>query len=266
MIIDCIAFIPTFVHRQVIHLKEDIFAATDEAVKKAHGSTDPTVVAACNNILVAQPLSGSLIGMAMRYSTLCVVAVNYQLNRVWHNFALWHEIGHVALGHIDDPAFVNHQDRGLFTLPVDSRTIPRHEREANLVSAEYSVDTNSVLGLIGYDNSTMRDYRSLKKHQAQLTQAYDALRFSTDVNHSSNSVKYRMVEYRRALMALDEKRQDLESDMAAMNCVLSLSEIAHEIGTSETILKYKLEAMRIRGYDIDIQELERYDRVFLDAK
>ena len=179
MIIDCIAFIPTFVHRQVIHLKEDIFAATDEAVKKAHGSTDPTVVAACNNILVAQPLSGSLIGMAMRYSTLCVVAVNYQLNRVWHNFALWHEIGHVALGHIDDPAFVNHQDRGLFTLPVDSRTIPRHEREANLVSAEYSVDTGAVLGLIGYDNSTMRDYRSLKKHQAQLTQAY--LAFLRDV-------------------------------------------------------------------------------------
>ena len=51
-----------------------------------------------------------------------------------------------------------------------------------------------------------------------------------------------------------------------MNCVLSLSEIAHEIGTTETILKYKLEAMRIRGHDIDIQELERYDRVFLDAK
>ena len=247
-------------------MKEDIFAATDEAVKKANGSTDPAVVAAYNNILITKPLSGSLIGMAMRYSTLCVVAVNYQLNRVWHDFALWHEIGHVALGHIDDPAFKNHQDRGLFTLPVDSRTIPRHEREANLVSAEYSVDTNAVLGLIGYDNSTMRDYRSLKKHQAQLTQAYDALRFSTDVNHSSNSVKYRMAEYRRALMALDEKRQDLESDMTAMNCVLSLSEIAHEVGTTETVLKYKLEAMRIRGYDIDIQELERYDRVFLDAK
>ena len=38
VIIDCIAFIPTFVHRQVIHLKEDIFAATDEAVKIANGS------------------------------------------------------------------------------------------------------------------------------------------------------------------------------------------------------------------------------------
>ena len=40
----------------------------------------------------------------------------------------------------------------------------------------------------------------------------------------------------------------------------------YAINTTEIILKYKLEAMRIRGYDIDIQELERYDRVFQDAK
>ena len=252
--------------RQVIHLKEDLFVEMDEYIKRANGSTDPEVIAACNNILVAKPLSGSIIGMAMRYSTLAVVAVNGRLDKLWHNYALMHEITHVARGHIDDPAFALHQDKGIFTQPVDSRTIPRHELEANLVSAEYSVDTNSVFCLIGYDNSTMRDYRSLKKHQARLTQAYDTLRFSTDVNQSSNAVKYRMAEYRRALMELDEKRQDLESDISSMNCVLSFSEIAHEINTTEIILKYKLEAMRIRGYDIDIQELERYDRVFQDAK
>lgn len=32
-----------------------------------------------------------------------------------------------------------------------------------------------------------------------------------------------------------------------VNCVLSLSEIAHELGVTDVILKYKLEAMRIRG-------------------
>lgn len=247
-------------------MKEDIFAAADAAVKRAHGSTDPETVAACNSILVGKPLSGSIIGMAMRYSTLGVVAVNFQLNKVWHNFTLWHEIGHVALGHIDDPAFMYHQDRSIFSQPVDSRTIPRQEREANLISAEYSVDSNYVLSLIGYDNRTMRDYRNLKKHQEQLSQAYDALRFSTGVSQPSNSVKYRMAAYRRALMELEEKRQDLESDMTAMNYVRSLSEIAREIGTTEVILKYKLEAMRIRGYDIDIQELERYDQVFQDVR
>ena len=47
---------------------------------------------------------------------------------------------------------------------------------------------------------------------------------------------------------------------------MSISEIAKELGTTDTILKYKIEAMRIRGYDIDIQELERYDQVFRDAQ
>lgn len=51
-----------------------------------------------------------------------------------------------------------------------------------------------------------------------------------------------------------------------MNCVLSLSEIAHELGTTGVILKYKLKAMHIRGYDIDVQELERYSHVFQEAR
>ena len=51
-----------------------------------------------------------------------------------------------------------------------------------------------------------------------------------------------------------------------VNCVLSLSEITHELGVTDVILKYKLEAMRIRGYDIDVQELERYSHVFQLAR
>ena len=247
-------------------MKADLFVEMDEYIKRANGATDPEVVAACNNILVAKPLSGSIIGMAMRYSTLAVVSVNGRLDKLWHDYALMHEITHVARGHIDDPAFTLHQDKGIFTQPVDSRTIPRHELEANLISAEYSIDTNSVLGLINYDNSTMRDYRALKKHQLQLSQAYDALRFSTDMNQSSNSVKYRMAEYRRALLELEEKQQALEADMNSMNCIPSLYEIAHELGVTDVILKYKLEAMRIRGYDIDVQELERYSHVFQLAR
>ena len=50
-----------------------------------------------------------------------------------------------------------------------------------------------------------------------------------------------------------------------MGCRHSFREIADELGTTETILKYKLEALRIRGYDIDTLELERYDKVFKGA-
>ena len=76
---------------------------------------------------------------------------------------------------------------------------------------------------------------------------------------------YRLAEYRRVLRDLNEKRMDLESEMVAINCVNSFSEIAGELGTSEIILKYKLKAMR-SGYDIDVDELERYDQVFKDVR
>ena len=243
-----------------------IFKATDAAINKAKGSKDPDVVANSNGIMIGDPLSGSIVGMAMRFSYLGAVAVNGHLDEAWHLFTLWHEIAHVLRNHVDDPAFNFHNDYGIFTQSFDSRTISRQEREANLISAEYNIDTESVLELIGYHNRTMQDYRRLKKYQDQLSQAYDSLRFSTFGEHPSNSIKYRMAEYRRALRELNEKRYDLESDLSAMNCVYSISEIASNLGTNEIIMKYKFEAMRIRGYDIDVQELEKYNKVFRDAK
>ena len=109
----------------------------------------------------------------------------------------------------------------------------------------------------------MQDYRKLKKYQEKLSHAYNALRFSTEASHPTNSIMYRLAEYRRLLGELEEKRLDLESDIASMNCVKSLPEVAGELGTNEAILKYKLEAMRIRGLDINTQELEQYNKVFL---
>lgn len=245
-------------------MDEDIFAATDAAIAKAKGSKDPEVIADFHRskILIGSPLEGAIIGMSFRCSTLGVISVNRNLDTVWRLFAYWHELAHVFRKHIDEPEFGFHQDRGLFTVAVDSHTISRQEREANIISAEYNLDTGDVLELIGYNNRTMQDYRRLKQYQEQLASAYDALRFSTFGEHPTNAVKYRMAEYRRTLHELEEKRTDLESDLAAMHCIKSFSEIAGELGTNEIILKYKLEAMRIRGYDIDVQELEQYNKVF----
>ena len=219
-----------------------------------------------SSVLIGSPLAGTIIGMSFRCSTLGVVSVNRNLDTVWRLFAYWHELAHVFRKHIDEPGFGMHQDRGLFTVPVDSRSISRQEREANIISAEYNLVTGNILELIGYNNRTMQDYRKLKHYQDQLSRAYDTLRFSTFGEAPSHTVKYRMAEYRRVLRELDEKRNDLESDLTAMHCVKSISEIAGELGTSEIILKYKLEAMRLRGYDIDVAELERYDQVFGDAR
>ncbi len=57
---------------------------------------------------------------------------------------------------------------------------------------------------------------------------------------------------------------DLETDLAAMDCFRSFSDMAAELDTSEIILRYKLEALRIREYDLDTLELESYNKVFKD--
>ena len=69
----------------------------------------------------------------------------------------------------------------------------------------------------------------------------------------------------KALRKLEERKNDLESEMVAMNCCKSFFEMASELNTTETVLRYKLEAMRLHGEDIDRQELERYDQVFKGA-
>lgn len=242
------------------------FASTDAAVARANGSREPEIVAEKNHIIIGDPLRGTIIGLSMRYSYFGAVAVNISLIEPWHSFALWHELGHIFRGHVDDPSFNYHQDRSLFTSPVDSPVIPRQEKEANLISAEYTLDTEELLDLIGYHTPTMRDYRALKKKQGELLRSCDALRGSLSRDHPSNTLRFRLAECGRALRTLEERMRDLESDMISMTCVKSISEIAGELGTDAVILKYKLEALRMRGFDIDLQELERYDQVFRDAR
>lgn len=241
----------------------DLFSLTDAAIKKA-GTSDPEAVAECYGFLVNE-MHGRIIGYATRYSYLACIGLNTNLDHVWRPFAAWHELGHVFRGHIDEPSFgQQHCDFKLFTQEVDSHSISRQEKEANLISAEYNMDTGMTLELIGYNNRTMRDYRRLKAYQERLSQSYEELRFSTDSEKPSTMLRYRLKEYQRTLRELEEKKNDLESDMIAMNCLRTFGEIAGELGTSETILRYKLEALRFRGYDIDVQELESYDKVFRD--
>ena len=118
-------------------MDENIFAVCDAAIAKAGGSKEPQDIADSNRskILIGTPLSGTITGMSFRVATLGVISVNRELDDVWTRFALWHELAHVLLGHIDEADFGMHQDRGLFTVAVDDRTISRQELEANLISA-----------------------------------------------------------------------------------------------------------------------------------
>ena len=44
--------------------------------------------------------------------------------------------------------------------------------------------------------------------------------------------------------------------------IMTTTEIAGEFGLPQTIVDYKLEALRLRGYDLDAVELVSYKQVF----
>jgi len=242
-------------------LDKSIFISTDTAIA-ATGSDDPFAVMEYYNIPLI-PLYGTIIAYAVRISYLAMIGINEKLDRFIRSLVAWHELTHVFERDIDDPAFAFKEDKGIFTMEVDSWFISRREKVCNLVSADHNIDTGLVREMIGYDNSIMKDYRKLCAAQRETTKAYEQLRSSLALNTHGTAVSCRMAEYEKQLQSLNNRRIDLEAVMIADNCTMSLSQIAAELGCSVTVLKYKLEAMRLRGMDdINLQELAAFDKVF----
>ena len=179
-------------------------------------------------------------------------------------YAGWHEIGHVLAGHIWEPRITTKglMDTTFFAEEADSRSIAQHEKAANLVAAHALVDTGETLEAIGYDSRTLKQYRRLKDRQDELHKEYERLLFSIDRGKANAKVITSLKGYQRALGFLEKEKQSLEDDLITMNICRPISDIAMELGVSERVFRYKLEALRLQGYDIDPQELERYERMF----
>ena len=244
-------------------MEKGIFQSAETAIRAA-ASKDPRDVADHFGILVVD-LKGTIAGYAAHYAKLPAIGLNVNLDDVWYRFGGWHELDHVLSGDIYQPGFQGgHRDGGFFTQSVDSRTIPRHELRANLVSANVNIEDAAVISVTNYDSGMMREYRKMKAHLEELSHAYDQLYFSTE-RSSSALLKARMHELRRKIQGASEMLIDMEAEMQSSNCCKTIHEMACEIGVPERIFRYKLEAMRLRGFDIKPQELERYHEMFKGA-
>jgi len=241
-------------------LDKSIFISTDAAIAAA-GTSDPYAVMEYHNIPLV-PLYGTIIAYAVRISYLALIGINEKLDPFTKALAAWHELTHVFEKDIDDPAFAFKEDNGIFTMEVDSHFISKREKVCNLVSADHNIDTGLVSEMIGYDNSVMKDYRKLCSAQREVSRAYEQLRSSLSRTAHGTGAACRMAQYEKQLRALNNRRIDLEAEMLADNCTMTLPQIAAELGCSLTVLKYKLEAMRLRGMDIDLQELASFDKIF----
>lgn len=247
-------------------MENTIFAIATKAIADT-GSKDPSVVAEYLGILPID-ISGTILGYAALYNDRYpAIGINTRLDPVWRMFGGWHEIAHVLYGDVYDKPLQKKGlfDLGFFTQEVDSKTISQHEKRANLLSADICLSDNNVAEVTKYNSPLMQDYRKVVSYQEKLVHAYQQLRLSIQTESPSTCTLVRMQSYQNNLRKLEERKNDLESEMISLNCCKTFSEMAAELNTTETILRYKLEAMRLRGEDIDRQELEHYDQVFKGA-
>lgn len=245
-------------------MNDEIFSLMRQKAADAK-SDDPLEVAEFYKVIPIK-LKGTITGYATAYRTLAAIGYNTRLKDIWLLFVLWHELEHVFSDDIHDPAIGDKiVDNGIFTYEVDSFYIPRHEKRANLVSADMTVPDDDVLDLINYNSSSMQTYRRLKKYQGSLIQDFNNLKMSTDFSSASTKLKVKIQDLKRQINDVSDSLLEIEYDLMSMNGFMSFDEMAGNLGINDRILRYKLEAMRIRGFDIDRQELEDYSKMFSGA-
>ena len=74
-----------------------------------------------------------------------------------------------------------------------------------------------------------------------------------------------MNDLKRQLREVHDSIEEIECDVMQCNHYKTKREMAAALDINERILNYKFEAMRIRGLDIDRQELDRYDKMFKEV-
>lgn len=242
-------------------MDENIFSTIDKII--ADTGTDDPIAVAENKGILAILINGSIKGYASLYHGIPAIGINVVLNALWYKFTGWHELGHVFDGHI----YEDTSGRGLVDFEccaqeVDSLIIPRHEKIANLISANVCVKDEDVLTITNYDSQLMSSYRRLRAYQEHLVQEAEALRFSCYWNNASSLLKTQIHDLKHKINNVSQSLANMEMEINATNCCKTFHEMASELGVNERILRYKLEAMRMRGYDIDPQELETYNKMF----
>ena len=241
------------------------FAKIDKIIKKL-GTDNPEEIAAYLGYEIVM-LSSNLVGYITRIKNQTIIGINSRLSPIKRKFDEWHEIGHGISGHLNEADFTkstgSHLDQTLFDFSqqLNSKTISRYEREANLIAAEYCIDSKRILEMTGYNNSVIQQFQILKKTQQQLRHEYERLLFTVQPSNLSESNKIRLTEYKNELAKLDEKEKELDSEISELG-IMSISEMAHHLHTSSIIVEYKLEAMRLRGYKIEGIKLATYNKVF----
>ncbi len=216
---------------------KNIFQNMDALIRNA-GTDDPMELLDYLGTVIV-PMCGTVKGYVASLKNGVFVGYNTRQPYKSQQFTLMHECTHIV-EHIPTGVLsAQHQEMALFTI---DKTIAVEEREANLCAAEYTVPTEDVLELSGYNNSSVREFCRLKEEFDVLIDTYPPPK--------------------QKLKKLSLELEVLGSDIASNQCVHTNEQIARLLHYNEAFIYYKLEALRLRGYDIPRLELPDSHAVF----
>lgn len=234
-----------------------------DAVVRAAGTTNGHEIAQHLNV-EEYTHAGPFVGYAVKIGRYKTISVHEDIGRKGNLLVTDHEIGHIVRNHfemIDGMGVV--QDREVFS--ANQYLIPEMEIEANLIGIDLFISTERMLNLIGYNNSSVAMYRSINRQMQKLLGKFNEL---VDQAHFCENEKERRKyrnrghEIRKLLKALDEQRIEYGNDIQSMHCCFTLDELARQFSVTTSLIKYKLQALSLRGYSIDTQDLESFSKLF----
>jgi len=240
-----------------------IFNAIDKVVAAA-GSTNGHDIAAYLHIEEVTP-AGPYVGYSMRIGFYTTISVHEDLNARANLLITDHEVMHVVNNDFEDFAGGGGIfDQQAFT-PGDDKRLITVEMIANIGGADLFIPTESLLEEIGYNNPSLQAFRDCdtekRDHIRRYQDAIDRWRFCQSASERDR-VRGILMKEQRALKLLDEARQDYASEIEAMHCCFTLEQLAKIYRVSPEIIRYKMRALQLRGYEVDPQELESFDKLF----
>ena len=239
--------------------EENIFSRMNALVEKV--GHDPDAVARSFGAIIGPAYLG-INGMVTKLLKRYRIALNRDQEPYQYTFAFWHEDFHILDHHLELAGFLNedglHCDTDSFSKDFAKRMTVYTERIANLGAADQMLDTGKVLERIGY--YTLVEYRNARRDHWNMLLRYQRIRDSLQYT-SSAYLKTQFAEAHKDLKRSYEKIMDMEREFSYGD-FMTISQIASEFGVPDHYVEYKLEALRLQDFDIDVQELKSYEKVF----
>lgn len=242
-------------------MKVEYLKRMDHIAKKAE-TREPEDVLESMGYVFMDPGS-SIDGFIMKRKGTVYYGVNQGIKGIKYDFGVMHEGFHGLCRHYENPDFLSssgaHMDCGSF---LGYKNVAVTERDANIGAADFVIDTQDTLDMIGYDNADVAAYRADVESFEQHVRDYERHYELVLKNGSSENRISRMASYRKKLDKMFEELREQAQDIANSGICFTKSEIASHFGVPEYIIDYKFMALDLRGYDVMTIDLPSFSGVF----